>query len=81
MGPWSKRSVTWSYRFESAGGGTLVTESFALGAWWPLRLYALVAGRSRTRTNVNNMRATLERIKTVAETPEEPDSPPRRGFT
>lgn len=71
MGPWGKTSVTWSYHFEASDQGTLTTESFEVGTWLPLRLYALLAGRSRTRTNVTNMRATLERIKAVAEAPED----------
>lgn len=66
-GPWGKPSVTWGYRFEPVSGGTEVTEMFELGTTPDLRLYALFAGKSRTRTNVRNMRATLERLKAVAE--------------
>jgi hypothetical protein len=66
-GPRKSPTVTWSYRFEPAADGTQVTETFELGTTLDLRLYALVAGKSRTRTNVSNMRATLERLKAVAE--------------
>lgn len=64
-----KPSVVWSYHFEPSGEGTNVTESFELGASPMLRLYAVFAGRSRTRTNISNMYATLNRIKMVAESP------------
>ncbi|MBP2192388.1 hypothetical protein [Nocardia goodfellowii] len=33
----------------------------------PLRLYWLIAGRARDRTNRQGMRETLERIKAVVE--------------
>lgn len=66
-----KPSVTWSYHFEPSGEGTNVTESFELGESRILRLYAAVAGRSRTRTNISNMQATLNRIKKVADSPED----------
>lgn len=65
-----KPSVMWSYHFESVGVGTNVTESFELGESLGLRLYTAVAGRSRTRTNIKNMKATLERIRLVAESRE-----------
>ena len=47
--------------------GTDVTESFQLPGTLPYRLYWLLAGSLRLRTNLNGMRATLEKIKTVAE--------------
>jgi hypothetical protein len=62
--------VSWSYHFVPAAGGTDVTESFTLGTSLALRLYSAIAGKSRTRTNVRNMQATLERIKEVAESSE-----------
>ncbi len=68
--PWGRPSVEWSYHFESSGEGTLVTESFVVATSPALRLYALLAGKSRTRTNITNMKATLDRIKVVAESPE-----------
>jgi hypothetical protein len=71
MGPRGKPSVTWSYHFEPCGDGTKVTETFELGTSLELRLYALIAGKSRTRTNITNMQSTLERIKALAESPEE----------
>ena len=60
-------AVTWSYQMVPSREGTTVTESFELANSWAFRLYALVAQRTRTRTNIDNMVATLERIKVVAE--------------
>jgi hypothetical protein len=70
VGPAGKTSVNWSYHFVPVGDGTDVTESFTVGTSLALRLYAAIAGKSRTHTNVRNMRATLERVKEVAESPE-----------
>lgn len=58
---------TWRYQLEPAGDGTDVTESFQLADTAPTRLYWKIAGRARNRTNVNGMRATLERIKAEVE--------------
>ena len=71
VGPWNIRAVEWRYHFESFEGGTDVTESFALSSSPIFRIYAAIATRSRTRTNINNMRVTLERIKDFAESMEE----------
>jgi len=49
---------------------TDVTESFELVDNLGSRLYSMIAGKARTRTNVSNMQATLERIKAVAESQE-----------
>ncbi|HWE71245.1 MAG TPA: SRPBCC family protein [Acidimicrobiales bacterium] len=68
-GPGRKTVNTWGYRFEPSGSGTDVTEYFELTNTPVLRLYWLLAGKARGRTNVNGMRTTLERIKVVAETP------------
>jgi hypothetical protein len=64
------KAIEWSYHFEPSGGGTDVTESFKLLEWFGSRLYTTFAEKSRTRTNLKNMRATLEKIKAVAESPE-----------
>jgi uncharacterized protein YndB with AHSA1/START domain len=66
-GPSGKPAVTWRYHLEPHADGTNVTESFELGNSLGLRVYAFFARASRTRTNVRNMRMTLERIKAVAE--------------
>ena len=66
-GPGGKAVNTWRYQFEPSGDGTDVTESFRLADMLPLRLYWLLAGRFRGRTNVNGMRTTLERIRDVVE--------------
>ncbi len=67
VGPWNLRVVEWSYRLEPFEGGTDVTESFALSRSPVFQIYAAFAGRSRTQTNINNMRVTLENIKEFAE--------------
>ncbi len=63
------RSVvnTWLYRFAPAGDGTDVTESFRLPPSLGTKVYWALAGWARGRTNRANMRATLQRIKAVAE--------------
>ena len=66
-GPGGKAVNTWAYRFEAAGDGTDVTESFELTPTAALRLYWALLGWARGRTNVNGMRTTLERIRAVAE--------------
>ena len=44
-----------------------MTESFTLSPTWWLRLYWALLGWSRGKTNRNNMRTTLERIRDEAE--------------
>jgi hypothetical protein len=59
---------TWRYRLEPVpGGGTDVTESFALAPALPLRIYWALLGWARGRTNHDGMRTTLERIKAEVE--------------
>ena len=62
-----RRVNSWRYRFEPAGAGTDVTESFRLPPSLGTRIYWAVAGRARGRTNRANMRETLRRIKAIAE--------------
>ena len=57
----------WGYRLEPKDGGTLVAEYFRLGANIPTRIYWLVLGPLRRRTNQKGMRTTLERMKAVVE--------------
>ena len=57
----------WGYRLEPKDGGTLVTEYFRLDPNLPTRLYWLVLGPLRRRTNRRGMRTTLERMKAVLE--------------
>ena len=57
----------WGYRMEPDGTGTKVTEYFRLEPALPLRLYWLVLGWLRGRTNRRGMRTTLERMKEVVE--------------
>ncbi len=57
----------WGYRLEPAGDGTLVTEYFRLEPHLPMRLYWLLLGPFRGRTNEKGMRTTLERMKAVVE--------------
>jgi uncharacterized protein YndB with AHSA1/START domain len=68
---------TWQYRLEAAPSGdgeastgkpsTDVTESFEMPATLMNRIYWALAGPARLRTNLDGMRATLERIKAVVE--------------
>lgn len=62
-----KRLNTWRYQLEPKDGGTEVTESFELPASLPSRVYWLLLGWARGKTNERGMRETLERIKAVAE--------------
>ncbi|HEY0890846.1 MAG TPA: SRPBCC family protein [Nocardioides sp.] len=57
----------WGYRLEPRDGGTLVTEYFRLEPKLPLRLYWLLLGRLRGRTNERGMTITLQRMKEVLE--------------
>lgn len=57
----------WRYQLVPRAGGTDVTESFELPSTLVTRLYWLLAGRARGRTNQAGMRATLERVKAAAE--------------
>ena len=57
----------WGYRLAPRDGGTDVTEYFRLQPSLPMRLYWLVLGPLRSRTNVRGMRTTLERMKAVVE--------------
>jgi hypothetical protein len=58
---------SWRYELEPAGDGTDVTESFALDRNPATRLYWLLLGWARGRTNREGMRTTLNRIKAVVE--------------
>ena len=64
------KAVEWSYHLEPSDDGTDVTESFKLLQWFGSHLYSTFGGKARTRTNLNNMQTTLERIKVVAESQE-----------
>jgi uncharacterized protein YndB with AHSA1/START domain len=70
-GPGRTTVNTWRYRLVPGpdGGGTDVTESFQLPRNPLTIVYWLVAGPFRLRTNFNGLRATLERIKVIAEQP------------
>ncbi len=57
----------WGYTLEPSGDGTDVTETFDLTPTAMLRLYWALLGWSRGRTNRNNMRTTLERIRAEVE--------------
>lgn len=58
---------TWGYTMQPENGGTRVTEYFRLTPVWYLRIYWLLLGRLRGRTNERGMRTTLERMKAVVE--------------
>jgi hypothetical protein len=63
---------TWRYDLAPTGDGTDVTESFALDPNPALRLYWLLLGWARGRTNREGMRTTLERIRAVVEAEHHP---------
>jgi hypothetical protein len=56
--------VVWRYRFESAEGGTDVTESVTVRGF---ALYGLLRPRRRERQLLDGMEQTLRRIKDAAE--------------
>jgi hypothetical protein len=58
---------TWRYTFAPSGDGVDVTESYELPNNVGTKVYALIAGKARNRTNVNGMRETLERVKAFVE--------------
>ena len=65
-----RRDRAWGYRLERAAestDGTEVTEFFAMPATLVNRVYWILGGPARLRTNLADMRATLERIKAVVE--------------
>lgn len=62
-----QRANNWRYDLEPRDGGTDVTESFQLGDHPAMKLYWLLLGPLRGRTNRRGMRQTLERIKAVVE--------------
>lgn len=58
---------TWGYRITPTAGGCDVTEFFDLAPVAVLKLYWALLGRWRGRTNHDDMRTTLERMKAVVE--------------
>ena len=58
---------SWRYEITPNGDGVDVTESFHLRENIGTRIYWLIAGWARNRTNVNGMRATLEGVKSYVE--------------
>jgi uncharacterized protein YndB with AHSA1/START domain len=57
----------WRYDVQAADGGSDVTESFRLSPISWLRLYWLLLGWARGKTNREGMRTTLERIRAEVE--------------
>ncbi|WP_157554346.1 SRPBCC family protein [Nocardia crassostreae] len=68
LGPRDMAVNTWRYVLTPTETGTAVTESFQLGN--AMRLYWLLAGWTRGKTNRDNMLETLNRIKKVVEEPQ-----------
>jgi hypothetical protein len=66
-GPGERTLITWRYQLQPNAGGADVTESFELADIPVMRLYWMVAGFARGRTNRKGMRVTLEKIKAVTE--------------
>jgi len=69
VGAAGKPLNTWRYLLTPRADGTDVTESFELSPLPLLRLYWALLGWTRRRTNIAGMRATLQRMKAVAEEP------------
>ena len=67
LGPGGRKVNHWRYDLVASDGGTDATESFRLHEHPLLKAYWAIAGRARTKTNVEGMRQTLERVKAVAE--------------
>jgi hypothetical protein len=61
------RINSWRYELVPAGGGTDVTESYALEPNGLVRVYWLLLGWHRRRANARGMLTTLERVKAIAE--------------
>lgn len=57
----------WGFRLAPDGCGTTVTEYFRIEPLLPMRLYWMVLGPLRGRTNERGMRTTLARMKAVLE--------------
>jgi hypothetical protein len=66
--PGGKILNTWRYQLEPTADGTDVTESFELPSSLVTRLYWMIAWSARSRSNLDGMRTTLEKIKAVSET-------------
>jgi uncharacterized protein YndB with AHSA1/START domain len=62
-----KPTNLWRYELRPVGDGVDVTESFTLADMALLRLYWVLLGWTRGRTNVRGMQQTLERVKSAAE--------------
>ena len=71
-GPGGRALNTWRYELRPRAEGTDVTESFELPDILATRLYWMLAGPARRRTNLDGMRVTLERIKAIAEAAGQP---------
>jgi len=67
VGPSDKPLNIWAYELRPAASGTDVTESFELAPTRLLRLYWALLGWARGKTNRNDMRTTLQRIKAEVE--------------
>lgn len=59
--------IRWGYVLTPTDDGTDVREYFTLVPSPLVKIYWAIAGRARTRTNLRNMRATLERIRDEVE--------------
>ena len=59
----SRTVNTWRYQFAETPEGVDVTESFQLADSPATRAYWAVAGSARRKTNLRNMRATLNNVK------------------
>ena len=67
VGPGDRVVNNWGYRIEAQGEESDVSEYFELAPMLPMRLYWLLMGRLRGKTNRKGMTTTLERIRDAVE--------------
>ena len=80
-GPGGTTVNSWRYQLEPRAGGTDVTESFELADTLPIRLYWMLAGPVRGRTNRNGMRATWSGSRRSPNRPVRTARPPSRTMS
>jgi len=67
VGKVDRPMIRWGYELTPTSEGTDVREYFASETSTLLKIYWTVVGRARIRTNLRNMRQTLERIRAEVE--------------
>ncbi len=67
VGPRDQVVNSWRYEMTATDGGADVTESFRLADNPFTKVYWAIAGRARNKTNLDGMRQTLERARSIVE--------------